>query len=232
MAILEGFPTVGNGALLNLARALGTPVNSGAMVPAHPLEDEFVYRVEPRNDGHGVEDDSGLLIFSTTDRVFDCHTDGYHNRDPIDLVLMLCVRADASGGVTTLAHVDDLLDALNAAERTLLADPVFPTLNGRTSVLKEARSGATMRLNLAEIERFIRDDDPVFTLAHFVAARRLDALARGDCRCASFALGPGDCLILDNRRVLHGRSALSAGSTRLLKRVWVRLKIRDKFSGV
>jgi alpha-ketoglutarate-dependent taurine dioxygenase len=36
-----------------------------------------------------------------------------------------------------------------------------------------------------------------------------------------FTIGSTDCLIVDNWRVCHGRSAIPAGSHRVLKRVWV-----------
>jgi hypothetical protein len=36
-----------------------------------------------------------------------------------------------------------------------------------------------------------------------------------------FRLRPGECLIIDNGRVLHGRSSLSVDSDRLLKRYWL-----------
>ena len=36
-----------------------------------------------------------------------------------------------------------------------------------------------------------------------------------------FRLKPQECLIIDNGRILHGRSSLSAESKRLLKRYWI-----------
>jgi 3-phosphoglycerate kinase len=38
----------------------------------------------------------------------------------------------------------------------------------------------------------------------------------------SIRLNPGDVVIIDNRRVLHGRAAISEHTTRHLKRAWIR----------
>ena len=42
-----------------------------------------------------------------------------------------------------------------------------------------------------------------------------------DAEPIKFRLEPEECLIIDNGRVLHGRSSLSSDSDRLLKRYWI-----------
>tara|TARA_B100000965_G_scaffold316555_1_gene276890 strand:- start:749 stop:1387 length:639 start_codon:yes stop_codon:yes gene_type:complete len=42
-----------------------------------------------------------------------------------------------------------------------------------------------------------------------------------DAQPIKFRLEPGECLVIDNGRILHGRSSLSPDSDRLLKRYWI-----------
>jgi hypothetical protein len=203
---------------------LGEPITTGSLISAHPLVDSFVYRVESRNGGVGLSDEDGLLIFSTTADKIGCHTDGYHNLEPIDTILMLCSRPDpGGGGVTTVAHIDDLIPALDANEISLLSSPVFPTMHGHVAVLEATNGAWTVRFNMAEIERFLNDmgKDLAVTSTHLAAARRLAELSEVSELHAPFSLERGECLVLNNRKVLHGRSQLRASEVRLLYRVWL-----------
>jgi hypothetical protein len=218
--IVDSIPYAANAALLDVASMLGDPVTAGTHFPDHPLEDEIVYRIEPRNEGQGIRDENDRVIFSTTDGVFDCHTDGYHNRENIDVVLMLCVRGDAAA-MSIVAHIDDLLDRLDPDEQQILGAPVYPSLNGPVPILDTRNGRTSVRFNLAEIERFLPGDATAFTPPYLTAARHLNALSKDPQIQSTFSLQPGQCLVLDNRRVLHGRLSLSKGSRRLLKRVWL-----------
>ena len=42
-------------------------------------------------------------------------------------------------------------------------------------------------------------------------------------------LKPGECLVIDNRRMLHGRTALEDNSNRLLKRYWIGAEKIEKY---
>ena len=42
-----------------------------------------------------------------------------------------------------------------------------------------------------------------------------------DAEPIKFRLKPEECLIIDNGRILHGRTSLSIDSKRLLKRYWI-----------
>lgn len=223
VALVSGIPHEdGNGPLIDMARSLGTLLVAGTQIPGHPLEDGVVYRVEVRNGGEGVLDEDRLVMFSTTSERFNCHTDGYHREEPPDYVAMLCVRADAEGGDSLVVHVDALVSRLSPAERELLREPVFPTTFGSAAVLTGTDEQPQIRFNLREIARFSEQADERLTDAHVAAARRLDELAAEECERRKLRLAPGDCLILDNKRVLHGRTELAGESRRLLKRLWIR----------
>lgn len=220
--LVRGLPCAGNGPFLDVARALGTPVTDGMSIPSHPLEDEVVYRIEVRNAGAGVRDERELVMFSTTSQQFTCHTDGYHRQDPPDYIAMLCVLADDDGGDSLLAHVDYVVSRLEPSEIELLREPVFPTAFGFAPVLTGSASRPLIRFNLQELERFSDRADHRMTEAHWAAARRVERLAAQEAESSRLRLEPGDCIVIDNRRLLHGRTELSATSRRLLKRLWIR----------
>jgi len=66
--------------------------------------------------------------------------------------------------------------------------------------------------------RQIRPQSEVQAAAFESLKQQIDARGNG---CYSVPLQPRESLFVDNRRVLHCRDAISEGSTRLLKRVFV-----------
>ena len=79
-------------------------------------------------------------------------------------------------------------------------------------------------LNDQELLRYSRQILDLFAPAGRPAAQLalLDRFeAATQAASFTFALAAGDCLILDNRRALHGREAFEDDGSRLLKRVRV-----------
>lgn len=219
--VVEGVSVEGNEVVLSLAESLGRVTVQGTTIPGHPLEDGRVYRVESVNAGQGVRDEDDLLIFSTTGRVFEGHTDGYHNVEPPAYVLLLCVRPDHGVfGRNSVVDVSKVLPLLNTRTAALLYDESYPCSFGRTSILSGSRDRPRVRFNFKEIQRFhaaghLVDD------AHLQAARALHELVSSPAFAWRHVLRTGECLVIDNSRALHSREPLSPNSTRLLKRVWV-----------
>lgn len=219
-AIISGVPTEDNLGLLEIATALGPVTAQGAVIPGNPLEDARVYRVEPLNQGNGVRDEAGLLIFSTTDQEFAPHTDGYHNKKPPAYVLMLCVRSDLQHyGQTTVIDGWQAVRQIDEKTLNLLSQCAYPAQFGMASLLRDSPSGVHIRFNMWEIARF--DQSGILSCDHRDAAYRFTEVLAATSPAWSFTLAAGECLILDNYRALHGRSRLSQTNNRLLKRVWV-----------
>jgi alpha-ketoglutarate-dependent taurine dioxygenase len=158
------------------------------------------------------------------------HTDGTNWPTPNDFTLLQCIRADGGGGgrsrilsATALASaVEAQLGpaALRAAQETPLPWAVADELGG----------GVCWRAPLGEGVRWLRYTiDMGAELVPQPPAREVLRLVDSlegviaETTQAEFALEPGDTLVIDNRRCLHGRSPIeSRESERLLLRTKVR----------
>jgi len=148
----------------------------------------------------------------------DAHTDNPY-RDPVPGVQLLhCLVNETSGGLSTL------VDGFAAAEHLRAYDaPAFECL-ARTPVqfrYRDARTELTASAPLIELDVTGRvravhfsprlDFSPLKPpreLAEFYRARRaLDRLLRSPERELRFLLARGDLMMMDNRRLLHGRTA-------------------------
>lgn len=222
-AVVRGVALDGdNRALRALAATLGATSASGVgAAPNQPnAEADGISRVEamdlPRRDPAGRE------ILSTTAGVFPLHTDDTFVARPARYVLMYCWKADAAGGgVSQLAHVRDLLPQLAGQSRAHLREAVFASPFGPAPVLWGDAASATpcIRFNHRDFASFGERYGPVLTADR---VRILDEVLVAARACAvDVRLAAGDCLVVDNHRVLHGRTAFDPGSGRLLKRLRV-----------
>jgi alpha-ketoglutarate-dependent taurine dioxygenase len=206
----------GNRKLLALARALGT-ISHGGELPQHPLEDGFVYRVEAR--GTGITDDTGALLYSTTATFFPCHTDGSARHTPYALVLLYCAIPDPIGGDTLILDVSHIQRGLSPSELRALGDPVYPFAFGLAPILSETRERMMVRHNRQDMDALCAAARVTLSAQHREAVDTLDSLGAPDRVPWRFKLQAEECLILDNTRVLHGRTAFPQNSARLLKRL-------------
>ena len=156
------------------------------------------------------------------------HTDNPY-RDPVPTVQLLHCHASAADGGDTL-----LVDGFAAAATLRATDPGAFGVLTRTPVPFGYRSrDADLRARLPLIElsvngriRGVRFNNrstqamrgPAGELAAFYAAyRRWAALLARPERAVALRLGPGDCLIFDNTRILHGRTGFTSTGDRLLQ---------------
>lgn len=210
-----------NAALRALGAALGATSVTG-ITPGQPNVEQYgINRVEamdvPRIDP------GGRTVLSTSADDFPLHTDDTFARAPVHSVLMHCWQADPAGGVSRVAHVADIVAGLTAAtlERLRVAD--FPSPFGLAPVLFEPEAGSgpapCIRFNHRDFASYGESYGPKLTADQIAA---LDEVLHAANRCVQeLKLSPGDCLVVDNHRILHGRTAFSPGSGRLLKRLRV-----------
>ena len=165
----------------------------------------------------------GNLAF--TSQAIRPHTDNPY-RDPVPTVQLLhCLRAAGQGGDT------GLVDGFAAAGALRAADPAsFGTLTGTAAPFGYVDKATELRACRPLIElsprgrvrgvRFnhrsmgpLRGPRAGIT-AFYAAYRRWAELLAEPGRQLNLRLAPGDCLVFDNTRVLHARTAfsLSAGS--------------------
>ena len=204
-----------NERLIKLAYSLGKP-HGGYSLPDHPLEDGLVFRVEVR--GEGVMDPSGAVIYSTTCADIPCHTDGVNKPMPYDLALLHCIRQDASGGETVLVQLEEVIERLPPDALGLLREEGYPFAFGRAPIIAGEGKQMWIRYNAQETAYYGEAGAPL-SPQHRHALAQLEAALAEPAAQERFHLSPGECLVIDNRRVLHGRSACPKGGRRLLKRI-------------
>ena len=153
------------------------------------------------------------------------HTDNPYRTNPPDLQVLHCIAAAGSGGETLLvdglAAVEHLRSIAPDAFALLSRLPVqYAWSDGETFLRASApvialdANGdfARLRCNDRSFGTILSPDRGV--RADWRAAFSLLQGIIGDAASAfTFRLEPGDMLIFDNRRILHGRTAFSAADT-------------------
>ncbi|MFI9785721.1 TauD/TfdA family dioxygenase [Kitasatospora sp. NPDC051984] len=174
-----------------------------------------------------VEPDA--VNFAFTDAAIAPHTDNPY-RDPVPtLQLLHCLRNEAAGGDS------GLVDGFRAAALLREEDPEAFALLARTPVPFRYRDrtadlaaelpmiGLDPRGAIREIRFNNRSIDTLRTLdgaeldAFYAAYRRFAAITLRPELRLEFRLGPGDCLIFDNTRLLHARTAFEQAGGRHLQ---------------
>lgn len=149
-----------------------------------------------------------------SDRAIDFHTD--HHR--AELVAWHCLAQTSRGGHTRLSDGEAAFASLSREHRERLArvhvfeHSVFQGDAGTHPVV-ELREG---RPRLYCSFWFEAPPDPAdnaaLTALHGAVARH---------EVANFRLAPGDVLVVDNRRILHARTAITGSRNRHLIRHWL-----------
>jgi gamma-butyrobetaine dioxygenase len=165
-----------------------------------------------------VEPAPGNLAY--TSREILPHTDNPY-RDPVPTVQLLhCLRAAGEGGDTGLVDGFAAACALRAKDRA-----VFDVLTGTAVSFGYRDNGTELRASQPLIQlsprgrvRGVRFNNrsaqplrlPYADVTAFYAAyRRWAEVLRQPDRQLNLRLAPGDCLIFDNTRILHARTAFS-----------------------
>jgi alpha-ketoglutarate-dependent taurine dioxygenase len=203
-----------NAPLLAVARALGTVSMRALPWRSGLVEQEGVQRVAALPST--PSDQFGKPLLSAHHSAFALHSDEAFAARPCRYVLLHCWQADPDGGGQSLLATRQGIEAPADAttRRALLAErfdyPCGPSVTLAPDLL---------RYNRHEVEAHQRRH-----YGHLLAATQpwLDRLDAAFLAAAEYVtLAPGELLIVDNHRTLHGRSAFAAGSPRLLKRVRV-----------
>lgn len=186
--------------LLDLAKSLGTP---RAMRSAGELIEEL----RPQEEGMA---NKNSLSSRHGKRVFPFHTDCAFWLVP-PRYLILRATGNSSGTPTRIAQVDWLNDAPDLLERARTS--IFKVINGRQSFLSPILERNFLR--------FDRDCMIPGTSGSHTLFQELDA-AIPQSKILDVEWSDGFCLVIDNWRVLHGRSSCEdENGTRVLNRVLV-----------
>jgi alpha-ketoglutarate-dependent taurine dioxygenase len=206
-----------NAALIRLASGLGRP-HKETRLPGDLTEDEVIFRVESVADG--IRDSRGVVLYSTTHAAFPSHTDGSGKPNPFDVVLLYCVRQDSCGGESTLVTLDELIGTLDDESIDTLRTKTFPVPFGLAPIICGHGQEMWIRYNAEELSfysrlRSIEMNENQKKALHNLAA----TLSNLETNGPKIKMSTGQCLIIDNKRALHGRTAFSPNGQRLLKRL-------------
>jgi gamma-butyrobetaine dioxygenase len=213
-----------NTALLALGKQLGLVSLQGTRSGAPNLENDGVNRVEAMDEP--MRDAAGNPVLSSNSDEFPLHTDDSYNLSPARYVLMHCWQNDAStepgaGGESWLSHVNHIVSKAPADLVDRLIYTPYPTPFGQATILQRARSQQgiewQVRFNRRDMQSFAKLRGKSLSEQQLSDLAEFETLAS---RCMErIRLQPGDCIIVDNRRALHGRSAFNPASGRLIKRL-------------
>lgn len=151
----------------------------------------------------------------TSDKALDFHTD--HHK--ADLICWHCLEQADEGGETILLDAYELLRnltseqlyhlrELNLFEHKIFTDDpeYFPFLSARFGRAKVYYSFWLLKDNVTNEQK-----------TAFNTFRRLTE----EFEPIRYKLKPNDLLVIDNGRMLHGRTAIGGNKKRLLKRYWI-----------
>lgn len=214
--VVSGVDVPDDARLLAVASLAGDPSSVGNA-------GRLIFDVTPRPDGTDL---------SSTGARFPLHTDSTFLPTPHAAVALGCARAARSGGSSSVvlvrdvrARLDDaVVDAL--AERAypfIMRDGVAPARVELQAVLEPADGGGLRARYRGDVVQMAARASGVELEDRHRAA--LDAMAtalEAEAERSTFVLGTGDVLLLDNRRALHGRSAIDGAGDegqRLVRRI-------------
>ncbi len=228
---LDGEPGV-------LARLLAAVSHHGfALLTSAPTDDGTVTEVAERfgfdrTTNYGRVFDVSVRAEATnladTARGLSLHTDNPYRSPTPTLQLLQCISSSVSGGETVLADGFRAVALLArddpAALAALASTPIrygyrdaSTELVADVPVVSLAADGSPLALHLNNRSKGVPVGSPEQVGAWYDAyLELLELLGRNDARVV-FRLDPGDVLVLDNLRVLHGRSGFSGAGVRRLQ---------------
>ena len=210
-----------------LCRALQTLDRFGMLLVRNvPVEMEglsdFSERIGPlRTTNWGMIADvrsvADAFDLTMTTRGLEPHTDNPY-RDPIPGYIFLhCLHNEVEGGESTLAdgfaiadrirrEDADAFSALTRVRPRFRYDDGEAILESEGSLIELDRWDDVRRVRYSNRSEWVDNDTPE-ALSQYYRARQLYAgYATSDEHTIRFKLGPGDMIVMDNYRLLHGRT--------------------------
>jgi alpha-ketoglutarate-dependent taurine dioxygenase len=223
--VVRGVDVRDDAALLAVAGLAGEPSSVGNA-------GHLIFDVTPRPDGTDL---------SSTGARFPLHTDSTFLPEPHAAVALGCARAASSGGASFVVRARDVCDRLDDAALAALAETAYPFImrDGEQPARVElqpvltagAGGGPAVRYRGDVVEMAARASGVELEERHRAALDAMAAVLEDEALRATFALGTGDVLLLDNRHALHGRSAIDGDpgddERRLVRRIKLDARVRS-----
>jgi trimethyllysine dioxygenase len=152
------------------------------------------------------------------------HTDGTYSHDAPGLQMLHCLHFDGTGGDSTLVDGFKIADLLRSTQPELfdvLSTVAIPGqyigdgahLMAARPVFRHDHTGTLVQVSYNNSDRapFLLPPDDMARL--YDALRAFDNLANGESMQWRQVLRPGEALLFDNWRTLHGRFAYAGKRT-------------------
>ena len=217
--LIDGFcdPQDADYKLLEFVATLGIPFSTMSLGSCDDA-DSLEFKLESLIQSDGEVTKSKGLVVNCPNR-FPLHTDSANLLYPHDGMLMYCDTDDPLGGDSILIAVNSLLEELTTQDIEMLKQSLFPFRCGLMPLLTEEEGRWAIRYDRFKIEENRQSLSKEQYESVNSLLERLDAALNKISINHLLKLQSGDLIIIDNRRVLHGRTALPSNSSRLLKRI-------------
>ena len=185
---------------------------------------QLVHYVQPQTDIHSARGGQ------ESERL---HTDTADWERPVELISMLCVRADRTGGgrsrvLDVDAVRDEVKTVLGAATLDLLDTEPVPWrlapywgsgLKWRTVLTQSSICWRRYTIDLA-----LGSDHAALSYTMLSSLDAFEQLIASSSRTVDFLMREGEWLFADNTRTIHARTPIAenGGSDRLMLRSWIR----------
>ena len=200
--------------LKDYSRKLGVPSIVSNRYPN--IQDGYIHILE--NTIQPIINKLGKEVISSTSHKFDLHTDEFFSLNMADYVILFCQEKDEKNeGLSTYAHLEDIISDISSNWINLLLGNNFPCRNRLIPILFYENGKLRIRFNSYEIldnltlvgsDRSILINDIVQGVSKILSKHKKKIL-----------LLKGDCLIINNKTTLHGRTGFDFNSSRLFKRI-------------
>lgn len=182
-------------------------------------ERPHISKTKIRVDSKQSARNGNVTRYSRTPDALPLHTDCSNKAVPPNLVAFAMERPDPQGGgESIMLSASDLVHELPGDLVGLLRQPVFPfAAKKRYPIFQGEGDDLRIRYYRQQINSALGKQ---CTLSDNLQ-EALDELERSlelSKRSVRFAMQTGEVVIMDNQRVLHGRSAMPADSPRLMHR--------------
>ncbi len=217
--VVNGFtPLRERNQLMDLARALRAKISPQSKTN-HEDIDKVSFTKVYINRQSGETEESSVTRYSRTHLRLPPHTDSSYMTVPHEIVAFHCIEADQSGGETIMVPIDDILKNLDKNVLACLREPVYPFGQSCHGIICGDEDNPLIRYYNAQVQRSLKTDMAPLSEEHQAALKALDQLLDQNHLLQKFHLKPGQIIFMHNHKVLHGRTALSPETNRLLYRL-------------
>jgi gamma-butyrobetaine dioxygenase len=158
-----------------------------------------------------------------TGRGLSAHADNPYRQPIPGIQLLHCLESTVAGGLSTLvdgfAVAERLSEEMPDGARMLERVPVRFTYDSEDAVMQSRgpliERGADNRLVRVRFSTrldYVPPLPPAELTLYYAARRRMYVLANADAMRITFRLEPGMVMMMNNERLLHGRTAFETGS--------------------